>query len=179
MDDGQILFEVLTQVLFFAVLITAAVTDIKERKVYNWCTLPAVIFGLTLAWAVGGVDKLGGHFLYGVLPAVAIFGLLAFLGGMGPGDWKLMAAVGAIQGYPFVFAAIFWSMLAGCVMALAKLTWDGVLLKGLWRAGRTFISLKPPPEDEELLKQKIPYGVAISAGSIFSWFLIKIGGINL
>ena len=49
--NGEIIiFNVLAQILLLLTLITAAVTDLRDRKVYNWLTFPAMIFGLTLAW---------------------------------------------------------------------------------------------------------------------------------
>ena len=175
MDD--IIFRVAAQVLLFLLLIIAAVTDLRDRKVYNWLTFPAMAFGLTLAWANVGLVLLQEHFIYGFLPAVVIFGILVWIRALSAGDMKLMAAIGAIMGSPFLYQAIFWSSLCGCLIAIVKLVWQGVLLKGLGRTARYAVMIKPPEEGEDLLKQKIPYGVAISVGTLFSWFLKELGAV--
>ncbi|MDF1667235.1 MAG: A24 family peptidase [Planctomycetota bacterium] len=173
--DLEIIFKVATPVLLFAVLIIAAVTDLRDRKVYNWLTFPAMAFGLTLAWANGGVDLLWNHFAFGFLPAVAIFGILVAIRALSAGDMKLVAAIGAIMGSPFIYGSIFWSMLAGSLIAIGTLAWQGVLLRGLGRAARYAITIKAPPEGEDIIKQKVPYGVAISIGTLFHWFVELMG----
>jgi len=171
----QEVFKIASQALLFVVLIVSAVTDLRDRKVYDWLTLPGIAFGLTLGWANGEL----GSCALGFAVAVGVFGFAVWIGGMGGGDLKLMAAIGAIQGYPFVVHAIFWSSLAGAVLALGKLAWDGLLTKGLWRTARYLFTLKPESGDGELLKQKIPYGVAISAGTFASWFFWVMEGTTL
>jgi prepilin peptidase CpaA len=175
--DKTVIFQVATQILLFLVLIVAAVTDLRDRKVYNWLTFPAMAFGLTLSWANGGLPQLEDHFLYGFMPAVFIFGVLVWIRALSAGDMKLMAAIGAIMGSPFVYEAIFWSALCGSMIAIGKLAWQGALLKGLGRTARYMVAVKTPDEGEDLLKQKIPYGVAISFGTLFCWFLNELGGI--
>ena len=120
--NGEIIiFNVLAQILLLLTLITAAVTDLRDRKVYNWLTFPAMIFGLTLAWADGGIGLFFDHLLRGFLPAVLIFGLFWWMGGLQGGDMKLMAAIGAIKGYPFIITSMFWTGIAGAILALGKL----------------------------------------------------------
>lgn len=176
-DPGAMIFQVSAQVLLLLLLIVAAVTDLRDRKVYDWSTLPAMAFGLTLAWASGGPGKLWLHFFWGFVPAVVVFGLAVWAGGMGMGDLKLMAAIGAIGGFPFVLQAIFWSCLAGCLLALGKLAWKGLLWRGLARSLRFAFTLRrrDDPSDEPI-KEKIPYGVAIAAGTLFAWFGELLGG---
>lgn len=179
--NGEIIiFNVLAQILLLLTLITAAVTDLRDRKVYNWLTFPAMIFGLTLAWADGGIGLFFDHLLRGFLPAVLIFGLFWWMGGLQGGDMKLMAAIGAIKGYPFIITSMFWTGIAGAILALGKLAWEGVLLRGLWQSTRYFFSLRPPdPEQDPLLKQSVPYGIAIAVGTLFNWYLTEIKGIQL
>jgi prepilin peptidase CpaA len=99
-------------VLVFVAL--TAVTDVWKFKVYNALTLPLLCSGLIYHGLVGGTPEFTGSFLG------ALFGfgvLLAFyvMGGMGGGDVKLMAAVGAWLGMPQTFYVFIASSLAaGC-----------------------------------------------------------------
>ncbi len=97
--------------------LTAAVTDIRERKVYNVVTYPLFLSGLIFHAAVSGgwgfAASLGGA-LFGFLILLAP----CFLGGIGAGDVKLLAAIGAWLCLPKIIhvfilagAAIgFWSI---------------------------------------------------------------------
>ncbi len=80
--------------MFFLFII---ITDIKERKILNIVTLPTIIFGLIIiyysSW-FGRISFSGKGFLL-VLGYLLIPYLL---GGMGAGDVKLMAAIGALNG---------------------------------------------------------------------------------
>lgn len=52
-------------------------------------------------------------------------------GALGGGDFKLMTAVGAIVGWPMVFRALYFSALAGGIMALLLLLWKDRLFSEL------------------------------------------------
>ena len=55
--------------------------------------------------------------------------MLFVLGWMGGGDVKLMAAVGALKGYPFVVSALFYSLIVGVVIGVAMLIWNRKTLR--------------------------------------------------
>src|SRR3954471_4662700 len=101
---AHLFFDVATQVLLFAVLLGAATTDIISRKVPPWLTLPGIAFGFALAWAGGDWTRLESSLL-GFAIATGVFGLAYLMGGIGGGDLKLVAAVGAIKGAPFIVYA--------------------------------------------------------------------------
>src|SRR5207248_19483 len=81
----------------------AAVTDVWKFKVYNALTLPLVLSGLLYHAVVGGWAGLLGSLL-GCLFGFAILFAFFLMGGMGAGDVKLMAAIGAWLGVPATFA---------------------------------------------------------------------------
>lgn len=165
-------FEVAIQVLLFAVLLGAATTDIVSRKVPHWLTLPAIVFGLTLAFAAGDWPQLR-ESLTGLGIATGVFGLAYLVGGVGGGDLKLVAAVGALKGAPFIVHAIFWSATVGMIMATALLIWRGRLGAGLRRAVVYALSLRPPAElaEDDPVRARLPYGVAIAFGTLVAFFL--------
>src|SRR3954447_22625979 len=92
-------------------LVTAtALFDLRSGKIPNALTYPACIFGLGLSIAEGGglglTNSLAG-LAVGFLP----FFVLYLSGGLGGGDVKLMAAVGALMGFPFSLNALITSVL--------------------------------------------------------------------
>jgi len=170
------------QVAFFAVLIVAAYTDITSKKVHNRLTLPGIAAGLALNFAIGGWDA-GGAAGPSLLSSLMGFGLgfgiffVAYVvGGVGGGDVKLVGAVGAILGFPFIVSAIFWSALVGAFMALAALLWRGRLLAGLASTAKAVLTVRGGAAAREAASGEaaridIPYGAAIAVGSTWSWVL--------
>jgi prepilin peptidase CpaA len=178
MEMERLIFGVAAQVLLFAVLIVAATTDVLYRKVYNWLTYPAIIFGLTLAYAAGGVGNVHGGLessALGFLLGAGVFGVAYLTGGVGGGDWKLVGAVGAIKGLEFSVPAIFYSSLFGAFLAIVFLAYHGKLGVGLKRTARRAFGLKVAdvPQGDPVM-QRIPYGVAIAFGTFFAWTMVEV-----
>ena len=89
-----------------AVLVVATVTDIRSRRIPNWLVFPFLLSGLVVSTWVAGWHGLG-ESLGGMLLGGLIYGLLAMMGGMGMGDVKLCAAIGAwIWWKQLVFALV-------------------------------------------------------------------------
>jgi prepilin peptidase CpaA len=103
-------------VVLIAALITT-VTDLWKFKVYNVVTVPLLVSGLIYHSLVGGMGGFQGSLL-GALFGFAV--LLAFyvMGGMGAGDVKLMAAIGAWLGLPTTFHLFIASSLAAGVYSV-------------------------------------------------------------
>ncbi len=162
-------------IVFFlvSVLLIAATFDVRSHRIPNWLTLSSALAGLVYHSAVSG--------WYGLL--FSSEGLLlggAFLipfylkGGMGAGDVKLLAAVGALLGPGGVFWAFLGTALAGGVYAVALLAGSrfrkemGIRCKqgvGAFILTRNFRDLEPEmPASMPVLC----YGVAIAIGTFFS-----------
>jgi len=173
--------------LLFAVLILSVYTDVAHGKVYNWCTLPAILAGLLLNYVLGGVwdaswvgMNLGSSAL-AVGMVAAVFAWPYLKGGIAAGDVKLMLAVAAIGGFHNVFIAyaLFYAGLIGALMAVLAFIWRGKLREGLAGALRfTFTTkrLETPPEGTESPPSRItvPYGVAIALGSVIAWYQVEL-----
>jgi prepilin peptidase CpaA len=108
----------------FAALTVAALAmtcDVRTRRIPNVLTFGAGAVALTYALAVAGPSGLllaAGGWLVGA----ALFFPFFALGGMGGGDVKLMAALGAWLGpVDAVWLAIFASMAGGVLAALVAL----------------------------------------------------------
>jgi prepilin peptidase CpaA len=185
-------FQLAGVILLFLTLSIAAVTDLLNRRVYNWLTYPAIAFGLTLGYAAGDLGSLSLHgaglvnHLAGFALGFGVFALVWIAGrGVGGGEVKLMGAIGAIMGWQFVIGAMFWSSLVGAVMAVWALVMRGKLVQGLGRAFRAAVTIGSPPEDktaeegdgeESPGRLRIPYGTAIAFGTLFAWFLTEFPG---
>ena len=77
-----------------AVLAVATFTDMRSRRIPNWLVLPFLPAGIAVSVWLHGWQGLG-QSLAGFGLGAGIFGLLFCLGGMGMGDVKLCAAIGA------------------------------------------------------------------------------------
>jgi prepilin peptidase CpaA len=158
------------------VLAVATFTDIRSRRIPNWLVLPFLILGICVGaylqrWH-GVALSLEGIAVGGVL-----FGVLALMGGMGMGDVKLCAAIGAwigpgqlvfalvITGFAGGVMALCWAMAGGFMGELFSNTGD--LVFGLKDRG-----LRPHPELvlDNPRSRKMPYAPAIAIGTLVSFF---------
>lgn len=162
--------------LLVLVLVASAVTDLLDRKIYNAITYPAILVGLLLHAMAGWrplADAAGG-----VALAVAVFYPLCRAGGMGLGDLKLMAVVGAMAGVAVVGASMVTSALLGGVFAMALTLRRGTAMATLRRAVRVPSVLagslrrkRPSRFAAPKRGDAIPYGVAIALGTgvVLAW----------
>src|SRR5262249_58939178 len=98
----------------------AVVTDLRARRISNRLTYTTAGLGLAIHAAAGGWGGLSWSAV-GLLAGLAAFLLPFLLGGMGGGDVKLMAAIGALQGPQFVLLTAVYAGLAGGVLAVGHL----------------------------------------------------------
>jgi prepilin peptidase CpaA len=117
-----------------AVSAIACVTDLRSRRIPNVLTFGAAIAGLVFHGAGGGWTG----FLSassGWLLGLALFFLPFALGGMGGGDLKLLAALGAWCGPSTTVWLALYTGIAGGLLALIVATVRGYLptaLRNLW-----------------------------------------------
>jgi prepilin peptidase CpaA len=117
-------------VVLALVVFTAGVYDFRFRRVPNWLVLVALILGIALNVFLFELPGLW-LALKGLGLAFLIYFPLYLVRGMGAGDVKLMAAVGALVGPSNWFGIFLITAVLGGLMALFL-----VLTKG--RARRTF-----------------------------------------
>src|SRR5690606_32818626 len=104
------------------------------------------------------------------------------LRGLGGGDVKLLAAVGAFLGPERLVTALLAGGVAGGVLALAVALRRGVLLPALLGTGNVlahWLTLGRAGERRTLASPgaiTVPYGVAIAVGAVTGWFLSPLGG---
>ncbi len=160
------------------VALIGAVTDIKSRRIPNYLTGPAILLGLLLHVSLDGWHGLWTSFVAGLICG-AIFLALYLAGGMGAGDVKLIAAVGCIAGLSSAAYLLVLTSLAGGVMGIVFALMRGKLKQTLLNVGSLAShhkeqGLTPHPELNVLNANnlRLPYGVAIAAGSTITFYLL-------
>lgn len=154
----------------------ATITDLRSRRIPNWLVLPFLVTGIAVSgWQFGwhGV----GQSLEGAGLGLLAFGVLFLMGGMGAGDVKLMAAIGAWIGPGQLLIALVLTGLAGGLMVLGWATFGGFIGELLDGTGKVVASLaKGETGGEEMpaigntLGRKMPYAPAIAVGTLLSFF---------
>lgn len=124
-----------------AVTLTAAVIDVRTGRVPNRLTYPAILIGLMFwpiaAWLVGEGDEawpLTAAAWFGMLCGLIPFALLVMTAGLGGGDMKLMAAVGAWSAsWEVVLSTTVYALIVAVVMAVVVMIKKGVVKQTLGR----------------------------------------------
>jgi len=140
----------------------AAVTDIRQRRILNLVTFPAMALGVAINTAAYGRSGLA-FALSGLLLGVLLFVVPVAFMGRGAGDLKLLAALGALGGPAFVFWTALWSGALGGVFALVVLINQrrlGTVLAGFALDAQTG---QFPVARSNI---RIPYAVPIAAGAV-------------
>lgn len=158
------------------VLCVATITDLHSRRIPNWLVFPYWLAGIVVQGVLFGWHGIG-QSLAGAGIAIGIFGGLFLLGGMGAGDVKLCAAVGAWIGPAHMVFALIFTALAGGVMVVIWAVMGGFLLdlfKGTgdlmagWKRGEL---RDPDATIENPRRRKMPYAPAIAVGTLLSFFV--------
>jgi prepilin peptidase CpaA len=160
--------------VLLAIVLVAGTYDCRFRKIPNWINLSGVVLGL-------GVNTLlsEGHGLataiLGLLCSLAIYVPLYLVRGMGAGDVKLMAAVGAIAGPSnwvgiFIATALAGGVLAVIVIAVKK-RWLHTLSNLAIIVPELFKFRAPSSSDSRLDIRnadalRLPHAVSIALGSV-------------
>jgi prepilin peptidase CpaA len=190
-----------TTALLLVLLAVATATDIRWRKIYNANVYP----GILLAWALNGLATLCGvDAVRGTVEDAAKYGLVGlpdsvfgfalcgavmlvcyvfFAGGIGGGDVKLIAMMGAFLGVQQGLEAMLWAFVLGGASALIVLVWKLGLVT-LVKRGAKYVLLAlrlgkhavPEEEDRGMLKSPLflapsaMLAVVIVRFSLIEWF---------
>ena len=163
-------------------LVAAAWIDGKQLKVPNWLTFPMVLSGLAVNAWIGSWSGLGAA-LVGMFVGLLCLLPLYSVGGMGAGDVKLMAGVGAWLGASITFAAFCVSAVVGALMAV-WMVWRRKNFVHHYANFLTILSefahIKNPRQLSEIAAERkprmllLPYGIPICIGSIAYFFYAGI-----
>ena len=161
--------DVFSLVLAAGVAIVAAVGDVRTAKIPNALTYPAIVAGLVVGLLPEAQPALAARLaglLTAFLPALALF----LLGSVGGGDVKLLAAMGAIVGYPLVLDVLFYTVLVGATLSLCMIVWKGRVRETLGGFGRLLVSLpaRHVPKIVPLTDLRVPFGPAVLGGTLWT-----------
>ena len=164
----------ISTLLLLGLLLAAALVDMRRHRVPNLISLGGLVIALGLnTWLLGlGTQGLLSA-LGGVLVALLIFLPFYAMGGMGAGDVKLMAMVGAFVDPRHAMLAAGLSLAAGSLMGLAILLYRRGALLMARRYASTFQCLAVtgkwsyvPPSVDEPAAVRFPYAIAIALGTL-------------
>jgi prepilin peptidase CpaA len=184
---GMLAFSPRTGILMVLLLIAAAF-DITTGRIPNWLVLGGTLYAVAynaffpvfprdigILFALGGLGIGLGAFL-----PLWLFRM------MGAGDVKLMAMTGAFLGTWATVAAVLATLVAGGVLAIAIALWSGHFVRMLrnvammWRG--TMLTLATGVGGlaihDGAWAGRMPYGVAIAAGTIGYLVLAQLGFIQ-
>jgi len=133
-------------------LAISAVTDLRERRILNAVTYPALLIAAACAISLGGLSLLLESTLGAVVCATPL-ALAMWRGWMGAGDVKLMAVAGLVSG-----TAAGWTF---SLIVLLNVAVAGGLQALLW-----LLAAKARRRDRP---KSVPYGIAIAAGTFWAF----------
>jgi prepilin peptidase CpaA len=168
---------IISSALLIPLAVIITYFDGRFRRIPNAFVLATLISGLAINTITNGwtglLLSLGGCALAFVLMFV-----LHIFGAMGAGDVKLFAAIGSVIGAPLVLPTFLVVVLTGGLLAVFTMIRAGAVRGTLLRVAQIFMGLLPGWEMPRFAvpterRHTIPYGVAITFGSLISLMLFR------
>jgi prepilin peptidase CpaA len=153
------------------VVVIAAILDLRWRRVPNWLTASGALLGIVLNTVFGTWWSS----LEGLGLALLIYVPLYLLRGVGGGDVKLMAAVGAIAGPGNWLRILFFTLIFGAVAAIILMVVKRRVRRTFQNIGLILMSLgsghapyakNPELDVREEKGLRLPHAVTIACGAI-------------
>lgn len=166
-----------TTFLLVPLAIIIAYYDVRYRRIPNPFVLATLVAGLAINGIFNGLPGIMTSFAGCGLAFVLMF-MLHIFGAMGAGDVKLFAAIGAVTGAHLVVPTFLVVVLTGGALAIISIVRAGIVRTTLHRVLQIFVGLLPGWEMPRFAvptdrRYTIPYGVAITIGSIISTALFR------
>jgi len=158
--------------LLIPLAIIIAYYDVRYRRIPNAFVLATLAAGVAMNAIFTGLPGIGASFAGCALGFVLMFMLHVF-GAMGAGDVKLFAAIGAVTGAGLVVPTFIVVILTGGLLAVVSMIRAGMVMTTMHRVLQIFVGMLPGWEMPKFAvpadrKYTLPYGVAITMGSIIS-----------
>ena len=125
---------IISNAALLAILLCAAVCDLRTRKIPNWLTLSLILCGVVRSLLPQSGISIT-QSLLGLLAAIVIPLGLFLIRALGAGDVKLMAGIGACLGPHAGFAIFLAAMIVALVILLIHSTVQGRLVTLLRNSG--------------------------------------------
>lgn len=155
------------------VVAVAVTTDLLWRRIPNFLTFPAFALAVVVRVFFQGWIGLG-LALAGAALAPLLLWLLHGGKGIGMGDLKLTAVIGAAFGPAMAVVMVLLSAVAGGVISIAAMLRSGGQLDWLVKLISIGLPFRRKKEEEDAPVdsrpsiEAIPYGLAIGAGSLMT-----------
>ena len=151
--------------------------DVCYRRIPNPFVLATLIVGVVVNAFFGGFNGALAS-VAGCALAFALMFVLHIFGAMGAGDVKLFAAIGSITGAHLVLPTFIVVALTGGVLGVFSMIRAGQMKSTMIRVFQILVGLLPGntiprfpiPVDR---RHTIPYGVAITFGSLISLVIFR------
>ena len=150
-----------------------AMTDIASRRIPNWLTYSAMLVAIA-GHAFEGWHGLGDAIAGGLISGGA-FLVFYLVHAMGAGDVKLITAVGCLVGTSLAVEILLASAIAGGIFAIAISLWQGKLRAVIVNVVELIrfhavagAEVHPSLNLSNPQAARLPYGVAIAAGVLYS-----------
>ncbi len=152
-------------------LVAISASDLWKRKIPNLISIPVCIAALTIHTYLGSVQgiKFSG---FGLLAGFFLLLLPFLMSGMGAGDVKGFAALGALIGPSAIFQTFLYTALIGGAFSLIYILFAcnirekaraGIMAFGTFAATRDPRCFAPGPPKK---KHKLPYAPAMLLGYV-------------
>ena len=158
-----------------AFLAVAVASDVRQRRIPNLLTLPALGLALLVSPWLGGTSGPIEAFAGAMLGFLILVGPYA-IGGMGAGDVKALMALGAWLGPETTIGAAVWALLAGAGLGIVLVALRGELGEYLRRWGRLLVTALTqrrfsyePPAAGSAAASGIPFAVPLALGLAAQW----------
>lgn len=161
--------------ILICIVVICVITDLRSRNIYNAVIFPGLLLAFIFQFALGGWMAIG----YAALGLLVGFGILLIpylLGGMGAGDVKLLALIGAMKGTSFVLTTAAYMALLGAIIAIFVLLCRKGMVQQLqiyfyFIYGLRYGIKLPLGMQKSVMSASYPYGVAIAGGTILCFMM--------
>lgn len=155
-------------------LVVAAVIDGLYLKVPNWLTVPMILSGLVFSYSAAGWQGLGWSLL-GTIVGLVLLLIVYSIGGMGAGDVKLLAGIGAWMHVEHTFWIFIATTVVGGIMAFIMIAASGRWKKHFGQMKmitQEIVEVRDPETLFAIAKERkprmmlLPYGVPMTIAAL-------------
>jgi leader peptidase (prepilin peptidase)/N-methyltransferase len=160
---------------FTAALLLITFVDLDHRFIPDEISLPGILIGLGLSFLPDGIDPLDA--LIGVLVGGGLLWAVAWtyerltgVEGMGLGDVKLLAMIGAFLGWQAIPTVLVISSVTGSLAGLAVMAAQGGSRRGRRVVRRLGVRALPRYAQRAARRTEIPFGPFLALGALFALY---------